>query len=97
MRDERQPLAEQRHGRGRPASRSTCACRASAPTRTPSADGSTVARHRQPVDVDEVRRGGEAHVQQREQALAAGEHLGVAPELGEDVERLVDASRASGA
>ena len=35
----------------------------------------------EPVDVDQVRRGGQPHVEHRQQALAAGEHLAVVTDL----------------
>ena len=55
----------------------TAACRASAPTRTPSSLDLDGVQARDPVDVDEQRRRREPHRQQRDQALAAGQHLGV--------------------
>ena len=89
-----QGLAQQRQGGvRRPRARSSRACRTSAPTRT------RVRRHLDgveagdPVDVDEVRRGGQAHVEERDQALPAGEHLAVVADLGEDGDGLVDGAR----
>ena len=61
------------------------------------ASTSTASEAGDPVDVDEVRRGGQAHVEQRDQALAAGEHLAVVADLGQDGDGLVDGARVRGA
>jgi hypothetical protein len=44
----------------------------------------------EPVHVHQVRGGGQAHVEQRHQALAAGEHLAVVADLGQHGQRLLD-------
>jgi hypothetical protein len=44
----------------------------------------------QPVDVDQVAGGGQAHVEQRDQALAAGEDLAVVADLGQHGQGLGD-------
>ena len=50
----------------------------------------------QPVDVDQVRGGGQAHVEQRDQALAAGQDLAVVADLGQHGQGLGDRRRAGG-
>ena len=52
-----------------------------------------VAEAGQVVDVDEQRGGGEAQLEQRHEALAAREHLGVVAVLGEQRDRLVEGAR----
>ena len=69
-------------GRGRArACESSAACRASAPIRTLPFSGSSRVEARDAVQVDEHRRSREPHVQQRDEALAAGEQLRVGPAL----------------
>ena len=46
-----------------------------------------------PVDVDEVGRRGQAHVEDRDEALSAGEDLAVMADLGEHGDGGVDAAR----
>src|SRR4029077_11854520 len=45
------------------------------------------------VDVNQMAWAGESQLQQRDQALAAGQHLALVAELIEEIEGLVDASR----
>ena len=52
-----------------------------------------VAEAGQVVDVDEQRGGGEAQLEQRHEALAAREHLGVVAVLGQERDRLVEGAR----
>ena len=52
-----------------------------------------VAEAGHPVDVDQVGRRGEAHVEDRDEALAAGEDLAVVAHLSEDGDGLIDAAR----
>jgi hypothetical protein len=47
----------------------------------------------QPVDVDQVGGGGQPHVEQRDQALAAGQDLAVVAHLGQHGQRLGDRLR----
>ena len=47
------------------------------------------------VDVDELCGAGQAHGEQRHEALAAGEHLGLVAVLGEERERLVERMRGA--
>jgi hypothetical protein len=56
--------------------------------------GADVGQLRQPVDVDQVRRRGQAHVQQRHQALPARQDLAVVAGVVEDRERLLDGGGA---
>ena len=75
--------------------RSRSACRHSAPTRMRAVGvDPVVVEAGQVVDVDQQLGRGEAQLQQRHQALAAGEHLGLAAALGSRRDRLVDASAA---
>ena len=55
----------------------TAACRASAPDPDAAVVDLDGVQAREPVDVDEHRGGREPHRQQRDQALATGQHLGV--------------------
>ncbi len=76
-----------------PSCRSSWACRTRAPMRTASCVTSTSAEAGHPVDVHQVGRRGEAHVEDRDEALAAGEDLAVVAHLGEDGDGLIDAAR----
>src|SRR5262249_29144113 len=57
------------------------------------ADPPDVAQRGEPVDVDQVLRRGQPHVQQRDQALPAGQHLAVGAALGGYGGRLVEVGR----
>ena len=81
--DVAQCLAQQRERGVRRRRRARApACRTSAPTRTARVGDVDGIQPGDAVDVDEVRRGGEPHVEHRHQALPAGEHLAVVADLG---------------
>ena len=91
--DEREGLRDERQAGARVAEASSADWRTIAPTRT--APPSTAIRSRPATRFrsTSARRPREPHVEQRHEALPAGERLRVLAVLGEQRERLVDATR----
>ena len=94
VRDEPQGLPEQRLHRGGP----IVALDVGLPGQGANAHGvlvhADVGQLGHAVDVDELPRSGQPHRQQRDQALPAGEHLGIAAGLGEQPDRVVERFRS---
>ena len=87
---------ERRASRRRPRCARRARCRVIAPMRRPPSPSRDVGELGNAIEIDQHRRRGEPEVHRRNQALAAGERLGVGAVLGQQRQRLVQRSADRG-
>ncbi len=85
---QRQRLAQQRLSRGRHRVAQDIGVPGRGPDRDLPIGHADEGQLAEPVDVDQMSRRGQPHIQQRHKGLAAREHLAVWPDRGEDLDRL---------